>query len=224
LSIPDPDSRAEGRTTRTVQVTLIVGLALVAIAIGVVLSRSPLEVAGTNSIHTSSTAGYLGPGSTSCQPSGTIPEGTTAIRISASQNIGPKVTLEALSGSSIIARGERPAGWGIDETVTVPVARVAHEIPGARLCAVFGPVTEAVQINGVRLPTTYANGTPETHLEFGVEYLRPGSSSWWSLASTVARRMGFGHAPSGTWIVFLLLALTITIVALASRLLLRELR
>jgi hypothetical protein len=36
--------------------------------------------------------------------------------------------------------------------------------------------------------------------------------------------MGFGHAPSGTWIVFLLLALTIAIVALASRLLLRELR
>jgi hypothetical protein len=36
--------------------------------------------------------------------------------------------------------------------------------------------------------------------------------------------MGFGHAPSGTWIVFLLIALAITTTALASRLLLRELR
>jgi hypothetical protein len=224
LSIPDPDSRAEGRTERAVQVALVVGLALVAIAIGVVLSRSPLEVAGTNSIHASSPVGYVGGGSSTCQPSGTIPEGTTAIRISASSNIGPNVTLQALSGSSILARGERPAGWGIDETVTVPVKRVRHAIPNAKICVAFGPVTEAVQINGVQLPTTGASGVPETEVRFAVEYLRPGSSSWWSLASTVARRMGFGHAPSGTWIVFLLLALTITIVALASRLLLRELR
>jgi hypothetical protein len=205
-------------------VALIVGLALVAIAIGVVLSRSPLEVAGTNSIHASSAIGYVGGGSSSCQPSGTIPQGTTAIRISASSNIGPNVTLEARSESSIVARGKRPAGWGIDETVTVPVARVAHAIPNAQICVVFGPVTEDVQINGVQLPATSVSGAPETNARFAVEYLRPGSSSWWSLASTVARRMGFGHAPSGTWIVFLLLALTIAIVALASRLLLRELR
>jgi hypothetical protein len=205
-------------------VALVVGLALVAIAIGVVLSRSPLEVAGTNSIPAPSPVEYVNGGSTACQPGGTIPKGTTAIRISASQNTGPKVTLEALSGGLIVARGERPAGWGIDETVTVPVKRVAHAIPNAKICAVFGPVVEAVQINGVPLRTTGASGTSETEVGFAVEYLRPGSSSWWSLASTVARRMGFGHAPSGTWIVFLLLALTITIVALASRLLLRELR
>jgi hypothetical protein len=123
-----------------------------------------------------------------------------------------------------VARGERPAGWGIDETVTVPVERVAHAIPTAKICVVFGPVTEAVQINGVQQPATGVSGAAEREVRFAVEYLRPGSSSWWSLASTVARRMGFGHAPSGTWIVFLLLALTVAIVALASRLLLRELR
>jgi hypothetical protein len=207
-------------------VALIVGLALVAIAIGVVLSRSPLEVAGTNSIPATSAVGYAPGGTNACQPDGTIPEGTTAIRISASSNIGPNVTLEALSGASIVARGERPAGWGIDETVTVPVKRVAHAIPNAKICVLFGPVTENVQINGVLLHPTGVSGPSVigTNVRFAVEYLRPGSSSWWSLASTVARRMGFGHAPSGTWIVFLLLALTVAIVALASRLLLRELR
>src|SRR6202043_813748 len=55
---------------------------------------------------------------------------------------------------------------------------------------------------------------------FRVEYLRPGHSSWWSLASSVARRMGLGHAAAGTWIVFLLIALMITVVTLASRLIL----
>lgn len=203
---------------------LIVGLALLAIAIGVLLTRSPVEVAATNSIPAPSPVEYVNGGSTACQPGGTIPKGTTAIRISASQNTGPMVTLEALSGPLIVARGERAAGWGIDETVTVPVKRVAHAIPNAKICAVFGPALEAVQINGVLVRPTGVSGTPETEAGFAVEYLRPGSSSWWSLASAVGRRMGFGHAPSGTWIVFLLLVLTITIVALASRLLLRELR
>jgi Predicted membrane protein (DUF2142) len=41
------------------------------------------------------------------------------------------------------------------------------------------------------------------------------------MASSVARRMGLGHAPGGTWIVFLLMALMITVATLASRLILR---
>jgi hypothetical protein len=205
-----------------VQIALAAGLALLAIAIAVVLSRSPLTVAGTNSIRASTEIGFVGGGSSACQPSGTIPEGTTAIRISASQNTGPKVRLEALSGPFIVAQGERPAGWGIDETVTVPVERVAHTIPNAKVCVAFGRSVEPVQINGVLVRTTSASGAPATATRFEVEYLRPGSSSWWSLASEVARRMGFGHAPSGTWIVFLLLALSIAIVALASWLILRE--
>jgi hypothetical protein len=57
-----------------------------------------------------------------------------------------------------------------------------------------------------------------------MEYLRPGRKSWWSLASSVAHHMGLGHAASGTWIVFLVLALMLTVVILASRLALRELR
>jgi hypothetical protein len=36
--------------------------------------------------------------------------------------------------------------------------------------------------------------------------------------------MGLGHAASGTWIVFLVLALMLAVVILASRLALRELR
>jgi len=35
--------------------------------------------------------------------------------------------------------------------------------------------------------------------------------------------MGLGHAASGTWVVFLLIALMIVVAVLASRLLLREL-
>jgi hypothetical protein len=40
----------------------------------------------------------------------------------------------------------------------------------------------------------------------------------------VARRMGLGHAPSGTWVVFLLMGMMIVVAVLATRLILRELR
>jgi len=59
---------------------------------------------------------------------------------------------------------------------------------------------------------------------FRIEYLRAASSSWWSQALTVARRMGLGRSPGGTWIVAPMIALMVAAIAVASRLILRELR
>lgn len=205
------------RTAFNVRVALAVGLVLAATAVGVVLSRSPLTVAGTNSIWAVHLAIPIAKGGFgTCQPSGTVREGTSAIRISASMNIGPRVTVTVLSPSrAIVAHGERAAGWGVQETVTVPVARVARTIPDARTCIAFGPAVEPIQVNGTRV-----NGVTM----FRFEYLRPNPASWWSLASSVARRMGFGHAPSGTWVVFLLIALMVAVAILAAQLVLWELR
>jgi len=76
-----------------------------------------------------------------------------------------------------------------------------------------GPATAARTLAGDRLPG-----------RFTIEYMRPASASWWSSIETVARRLGLGHAPSGTWLaVFLLLAMG-TVVATASWLAVRELR
>jgi hypothetical protein len=193
-------------------------------AIAVVLTRSPPTVAGTNSTP-ADPAVIAAKGSTrGCQPSGTLPQGTSAIRISFASNAGPKVTVEALSGGRVITRGVRDAGWGIAETVTVPVNHVPLTVPNTEICISFGPAVGPIPINGapVRVRTP-AGGTREA-VRFRVEYLRPGNTSWWSMASSVAHRVGFGHAPGGTWIVFLLIALMITVAVLASRLVLRELR
>jgi hypothetical protein len=54
--------------------------------------------------------------------------------------------------------------------------------------------------------------------------LRPGTKSWWSMASSIAYHMGLGHAPSGTWIVFLLIVLVLGVVFIVVRLTLEELR
>jgi hypothetical protein len=101
---------------------------------------------------------------------------------------------------------------------------VPRTIPNTRICIAFGPAVEPIEINGAQVQTTTASGSTGRAVRFRVEYLRVGHSSWLSLASSVAHRMGLGHAPSGTWIVFLLIALMITVAALASRLILRELR
>jgi hypothetical protein len=196
-----------------VRVALAASLVLAATAVGVVLSRAPLTVVGTNSIPTPASE-YVKGASSRCQFGGTLPQGTSAIRISAGSNLGPRVTLKVLSGAQVVTEGERDPGWGTDQTVTVPVRRVPRTIPNANVCIAFGPTIEVIHINGT---LRFLSVTPR------IEYLRPGRASWWSLASSIAGRMGRGHAPGGSWIVFLLLALMITVATLASRLILREL-
>src|SRR5262249_16699586 len=158
-------------------------------------------------------------GSTLCAPVGTVPAGTDAVRLSLVGNAGPRVKLTARSGLQIIGSGERAAGWGITESLTVPINRVNEASPNTEICVTFGPAVEPVAINGGLVRTVAGGEVPS----FRVEYLQRGSKSWWSLASDVAERMGRGHAPSGTWIVFLLIAFTIAVAALASWLIVREL-
>ena len=106
----------------------------------------------------------------------------------------------------------------------MPVTRVPYTIPNARICLAIGPEVEPVQLNLFRVQMTAPNGAIRYTQGFRIEYLRAGRSSWWSLASSVAHRMGLGRAASGTWIVFLVIALMILVATLASRLVLRELR
>jgi hypothetical protein len=57
-----------------------------------------------------------------------------------------------------------------------------------------------------------------------VEYLRPGSRSWWSLLPSVFRHLGYGRAPSGGWVAFLVIVLMLGLVVAVSRLVIEELR
>jgi len=56
-----------------------------------------------------------------------------------------------------------------------------------------------------------------------IEYLRPGESSWWSLATSVARRMGLGRAETGTWVALLAILLMVAVGGAMSRVILKEL-
>ncbi len=202
-----------------VRLALAAGLTVMVTALGIVLSRSPLTVAGTNGVPANIAITYAHGGERGCESGGTLPRGTEAIRVSLSANIGPRVAVKALSGSTVVTAGERDAGWGIDETVTVPVSRVAQTIRGARICTAIGPAVEPIQVNGAQVQTAAGGHT----VWLRMEYLRPSPGSWLSLASSVASRMGLAHAPSGAWGAYAVIAVMIAVCALASRLALREL-
>lgn len=194
------------------------GLAVMAVAVGIVLSRPPLTVAGTNGVPARLAVSFIRTAERTCQAGGTVPQGTRAIRVSLSANTGPKVGIKVYSGTTLVTEGEHEAGWGIDETVTVPVRRVPRTISEARICTSVGVPVEPLQINGSTVRTS--SGAIAAVLR--LEYLRPGRRSWLSLAGSVARTMGLDHAPAGTWGAYLVVFVMLVIAFLASRLALRE--
>ena len=212
----DPIERSPS-APRRLAITLGVGLALTAGAIGVTLAKSPLSVAGTNSVASPDSSGSIAGNSNLCVRGDTIPRDTVAIRIPFMANVGPEVSVRVMDGSRVSTSGARAAGWGISESVTVPVARLADAVHDARVCVHVGSIEPYLVVNG----TLEASGSSAAQAGaegLRLEYLRPAERSWWSLAPSIAEHLGLGHAAAGTWIVFLLLALMLVVALLASRL------
>jgi hypothetical protein len=197
---------------------ITVGLCLLAgaAAIAVTLSKSPLTVAAVNTTATAQ-LGKTSHTTAACQSGETLPRGTSAIRLRVFAFLGPRVTVQVRAHGQVIAHGERGSGW-TSGAVTVPVKPLATTRSGVDLCFTFftdgneddwyvGEPTGARAVQG---------GVGPPHGRVRVEYMRPGSASWWSLALTVARRMGLGRAWPGTWVVLLLLALMGSVVVLCS--------
>jgi hypothetical protein len=213
------------RLTRTTG-ALVTGLALLAIALVITLSGSPLVVTHTNAIPANEPILEAGSASNACQAGEALPAGTTAIRLTLVAATGPRVSLDVLSGGRVLASGVTAGGW-TSGAVTVPVKALSHSVAPVRICFKLGPSAETVQLGGSRTSATTAarnlSGAPLPG-RFTVEYMRRGDSSWWSLAKTAARHMGLGRAPSGTWVALLVALLMGTVLATASWLIVKELR
>lgn len=205
---------------RRTRLALAAGLSAIAVSLGAVLARAPDTVAGTNGVPAHFAVAFIQGGEAICQGGGTIPAGTSAIRVSLSVNIGPRVDVKVFSGSRLVTDGVRGAGWGVDETVTVPVRRVTRAVAGTRICTVIGPAVEPIQVNGVRVPI----GSSPSGVWLRMEYLRSASRSWLARVPAIAGDMGIAHAPSGAWVAYLVIVLMLGVCALAGRLALRELR
>lgn len=206
------------------KIVIATGLVLGAAAIVLTLSQSPVAVARLSTPE----AEYLTTATertSVCQSGEVIPAGISAIRLRTYAFLGPRVTLVARTHGRAIVHGERGSGW-TSGVVTVPVNRLSTARSGVELCfTLFLNGNESSELTGEATTPARAARDRQGALpgRVRVEYLRPSLSSWWSLAPQVARRMGLGHAPSGTWGVLLVVALVGAMIAVCARVILREL-
>jgi hypothetical protein len=207
-------------------IVLTVGLALAAIAIAATLSGSPLVVARDNATPASAPILEAGSGAGACQSGEVLPADISAVRLTLVAAVGPRVSLTMYSGTHVLAGGVAAGGW-TSGAVTVPVKPLAQAVSGVRICFGLGRAPESVTLGGSHTSAALAARELDGKAlpgRFTVEYMKPGHSSWRSLARTVARHMGLGRAPSGSLVVPLLLVLMGAALASASWLAVRELR
>jgi hypothetical protein len=195
----------------------------VAIALTLLL-QGPITVAAVSTAQ----AGFLADAdqrTTVCQSGETLPRETSAIRLRVYAFLGPRVAVQVRANGRVIVHGERGSGW-TGGVVTVPVNRLSDARSGVQLCfTLFSNGDETVQLAGEPAAGALAARVAAGPLpgRVRVEYLRPSSATWWSLAPRVARRMGLGRAAAGTWVVFLAIGLMCALLAMCGRLILREL-
>jgi hypothetical protein len=212
---------------RGARIALAGGLVLTVVAAAIVLSGAPQVLAGSNGVDAviypplTSVAGSA----SACQGNETVPAGWSAIRLSLEASAGPRVAVAVHTGTTVVAHGESAPGW-LGRVVTVPVEPTERTVHHATVCFSFTGANERVSLLGVHTPRPSAakHGARARPGRIAIEYLHAGSSSWWSLAPAVARRLGLGRAWAGTWVAVIVAALMAAAIALASWLILREAR
>jgi Predicted membrane protein (DUF2142) len=210
-------SPSTSRQARRVRLALTVGLAITGLAIAIVLSRSPPTVARSNAVPETEVVENAPPGVLVCQPDEALPGGASAIRVALYARLGPQVSVSVLAGPRTISAGRLGSGWS-GGSATIPIHPLQHTVANVKVCLRTGPQSEPVGLLGTETAPAIAASTAEGVMKgrTKVEFLRPGPSRWWSLASSVAQRFGLGRTVSGTWIAYLVFVLMLTVVIGAS--------
>jgi hypothetical protein len=207
-----------------IRVTIAIGLAFIATAVGVGLARSPLVRAGTDGTPLPTEIGATSVPTTICQSEETVPDGTTAIRVSMLSLLGPRLKLVARSGGQIVTTGEIGYGW-TGAVVTIPVERVVGAHRHTTICVSLAKRQQLVNLRGAntKFSPAVTEGKQVLPGRMRFDYLRPDSKSWLSLALPTARRIGL-NIGGGAGIVLIPLMLLLSVGTLASWLLVRDLR
>ncbi len=205
---------------------LCAGLVLTAVAVGVTLTRSPPIVVASNHVLLKTTIAKTEQSAQACQTEVVLPSGITGVRLSLFASYGPRIAVKILSGERVLTNGQRGAGWN-GRIPTVPLSPVRRSVSDVQFCFTLGSTDGLVNIDGSETPAAVAavgGGGQRLSGRMRVEYLKPDPRSWWSLATPVARRLGLGRWPAGTWIALLAVGLMAAVVVAVSWLTVRELR
>ena len=202
------------------RISLAIGLSLIAVAIGVVMSRSPPVVARTNGVPIDETVATASNFVEACQGGETLPHGTTAVRLSLEAYLGPRVMVKIVHNHKSLTTGERALGWS-RQSVAVPVKSLQRSVANVSLCFAMSPRDETVKIKGKREAGLTGSVTGG---RIRIEYLGQGHRSWWRLVPSVVRRMSWGRAENGVWAALAVLVMMVTLTAVVSVLIVRDSR
>lgn len=179
-----------------------IGCVLLVVGVAATLTRAVPVRTGTNAILPLEALGGTVGRIDVCQDEEMIPAGTGAVRVwlRTTGRPGPALALVATSGRTTIGRGTLAAGWS-GKTATIPLRPATRAQRSARICVTVG-ASSSVTLAGQSSAepnagaSATAAGTP-LRGRLRIEYLTPTHHSWWSQLGTIARRIGFGHAPAG---------------------------
>jgi len=208
-----------------IKAALAVGLTLIALILPLTLLHAPLVVAKENSAFTHAELVRTTERAETCQASEALPGDTSAVRLGLTTVLGPRVTVRVLSGGRLITQGVHSPGWE-GASVTVPVRPPRRPLTSAKVCVQLSQLNGPVAMLGwhTRPAVAATGGGKRLPGRMHIEYLRAGRQTWWSMATSVARRLGLGRPGSGTWNALLVMTLASFLIGLSSWLLLRELR
>jgi hypothetical protein len=199
------------------RLALGVGLTVLAVAIVAVMSRSPPVVSRTNAAPIGGPIATVSRDFETCQAEELLPAGTTGIRLSLEALLGPPVLVRVFHQGALLTSGSVGAGWS-RQSVTIPVTPLRSAVADASVCFSVAASDETVYVKGSVAGASDAG----TDGRARIEYLRPGTRSWWALAPSIARRMALGRSPSGMWLVWGVLSAMLMLTAIVSWLAVRD--
>lgn len=189
------------------------GLVAVLAGLVLVLAESKPRQAGTNYVPEVEPVATIRGSGSRCLENQVVPADAAAVRVLVGTYGDPRpgLRLSARSGGEQLTSGQLPPG-GPEGHVDVPIERVSELRDRATVC---------LDVRGERGTRTVLYGAAGT---VSLEWLRPGSESWFDLLGTVAHRFGLGRAlPEGPLVLPLAIVLLLAAWAAALRLALREL-
>jgi hypothetical protein len=208
-----------------VKLALAAGLLAIALAALATLGHAPSTVAYENSPRTHESLIATSQAAEACQAGEVLPRATSAIRLGLGATLGPQVRVRVLADTRVLVRGAHAPGWE-GASVTIPVRGAPATVSPVTVCVGLRDLNGTVSMFGAptgKAEAATSEGKPLPG-RMHIEYLRTSHSSWWSMATAIAQRLGLGRAASGTWNAFLVMVLAGTLVVLTTWLLARELR
>lgn len=212
---------------KSVRVVLAAGVVIVIAVLVLEMSRSAPRTAGSDHVATPVFSAALPHGGVVCQPVEPPPEAMAAVRLLMGTygRPVPALAVRFLSVAGVtVSRGTLAPG-AREGYLTVPMRRTGELSDAASVCVRVGGASRVV-LAGERGPggTETINGKPAPGV-ISLDYLRPGSESWWQLLPTITTRFGLGKAPFfGDWTLPVMALLLVALWVGTLRLLSGELR